>query len=75
MHALILAALLLNAAPAAPDATELMITQAVSIADALAHDRLDNVSTNAASITLEATDTGRRLPDAAEAVAAERRPD
>ncbi len=59
MHALILAALLLNAAPAAPDATELMITQAVSIADALAHDRLDNVSTNAASITLEATSLGK----------------
>jgi hypothetical protein len=56
MHAFILAALLV-AAPA--DATELIINQAVSIADALAHDRLDNVSTNAASITLEATSLGK----------------
>jgi hypothetical protein len=59
MHAVILAGLLLGTAPTAPDATELMITQAVSIADALAHDRLDNVSTNAASITLEATSLGK----------------
>ncbi len=57
MHALILAALLLGA-PAA-DAVQLMINQAVSIADSLAHDRLDNVTTNAAGITLEATSLGK----------------
>jgi len=51
-----LAALLFGAAP---DATELMINQAVAIADALAHDKLDNVATNAASIDLEATSLGK----------------
>src|SRR5436190_6436122 len=59
MHALILAAVFFSAAPAAPDTTELMITQAVSIAESLAHDRLDNVSTHAASLTLEATSLGK----------------
>ena len=57
MHALILAALLV--AGAAADATGLIIDQAVSIADSLAHDRMDGVSTNAASITLEATSLGK----------------
>ena len=56
MCALMLAALLFGAAP---DATELMINQAVAIADALAHDKLDNVATNAASIDLEATSLGK----------------
>jgi hypothetical protein len=56
MHALILAGLLMGA-PA--DATELMINQAVAMADSLAHDRLDNVASNAASITLEATSLGK----------------
>lgn len=58
MHALILA-LVLGAAPAAADATELIVNQSVAIADSLAHDRLDNVATNAASITLEATSLGK----------------
>src|SRR5436305_1821309 len=39
MHALILAAVFFSAAPAAPDTTELMITQAVSIADWLENER------------------------------------
>ena len=56
MCALMLAALLFGAAP---DATELMINQAVTIADALAHDRLDEVATNAAAIDLEATSLGK----------------
>ena len=56
MCALMLAALLFGAAP---DATELMINQAVAIADALAHDRLDEVATNAAAIDLEATSLGK----------------
>jgi hypothetical protein len=56
MCALMLAALLFGAAP---DATELMINQAVAIADALAHDKLDNVATNAAGIDLEATSLGK----------------
>lgn len=56
MCALMLAALL---AAGAADATELMIKQAVAIADALAHDRLDDVGTNAAGIDLEATSLGK----------------
>ena len=56
MCALILAALLSGAAS---DATELMINQAVAIADALAHDKLDDVATNAAAIDLEATSLGK----------------
>ena len=56
MCALMLAALLFGAAP---DATELMINQAVAIADALAHDKLDNVVTNAAGIDLEAISLGK----------------
>ena len=56
MCALMLAALL-AAGPA--DATELMIKQAVAIADALAHDRVDDVATNAAGIDLEATSLGK----------------
>ena len=56
MCALMLAALRFGAAP---DATELMINQAVAIADALAHDRLDEVATNAAAIDLEATSLGK----------------
>ena len=56
MCAVILAAFI---AGAAADATELMINQAVTIADALAHDRLDEVATNAAAIDLEATSLGK----------------
>src|SRR3954470_6574204 len=56
MSGLMLAALLF-AAPT--DATELMINQAVAIADALAHDKLDDVATNAAGIDLEATSLGK----------------
>ena len=56
MCALMLAALLSGAAS---DATELMINQAVAIASALAHDKLDDVATNAAGIDLEATSLGK----------------
>ena len=56
MCALILAAFL---AGAAADATELMINQSVAIATSLAHDRLDDVATNAAAIDLEATSLGK----------------
>jgi hypothetical protein len=56
MCALMLATLLLGAAS---DATELMINQAVAIASSLAHDRLDDVATNAAGIDLEATSLGK----------------
>jgi len=56
MCALMLAALLVGAAP---DAAELMINQAVAIADSLAHDRLDDVAANAAAIDLEATSLGK----------------
>ena len=56
MCALILAAFI---AGAAADATELMINQAVAIATSLAHDKLDDVATNAASIDLEATSLGK----------------
>ena len=56
MCAVMLVALLFGAAP---DATELMINQSVAIADALAHDRLDDVATNAAAIDLEATSLGK----------------
>ena len=55
MCALMLAALL---AAAPPDATELMINQAVAIASALAKDQLGDVATNAAGIDLEATSLG-----------------
>jgi len=56
MCALMLAALL---AGAAADATELMINQVVAIADSLAHDKLDDVATNAAGIDREATSLGK----------------
>ena len=56
LHALMLVAMVFGA-PA--DATELMINQAVAISDVLAHDRTDNVATNAASIALEATSLGK----------------
>jgi len=56
MCALILAAFF---AGAAADATELMINQAVAIATSLAHDKLDEVATNAAAIDLEATSLGK----------------
>jgi hypothetical protein len=56
MCALILAAFF---AGAAADATELMINQAVAIATSLAHDKLDDVGTNAAAIDLEATSLGK----------------
>jgi hypothetical protein len=56
MCALMLTALLFGATS---DATELMINQAVAIADALAHDKLDDVATNAAGIDLEATSLGK----------------
>ncbi len=56
MCALMLAALL---AGAAPDATELMINQAVAIASALSKDQLDEVATNAAAMDLEATSLGK----------------
>ena len=56
MCALILAAFI---AGAAADATELMINQAVAIATSLAHDKLYDVATNAASIDLEATSLGK----------------
>ena len=56
MCALILAAVI---AGAAADATELMINQAVAIATSLAHDKLDEVATNAAAIDLEATSLGK----------------
>jgi hypothetical protein len=56
MCALMLATLLLGAAG---DATELMINQAVTIASSLAHDKLDDVATNAAGIDLEATSLGK----------------
>ena len=56
MCAVILAAFI---AGAAADATELMINQAVAIATSLAHDKLDDVGTNAAAIDLEATSLGK----------------
>jgi len=56
MCALILAAFI---AGAAADATELMINQSVAIATSLAHDKLDDVATNAAAIDLEATSLGK----------------
>src|SRR5438105_13981291 len=58
MHAVILAAVLMASGGGA-DATELMVNQAVAMAESLAHDRMDNVTTNAASIELEATSLGK----------------
>ena len=70
MHALILAGLLLGA-PA--DATELMINQAVAMAESLAHDRTDGVADNAASIILESTSLGKPAAKIASAASAVRK--